>query len=148
MTKLDISSTYSSWVIKALLGFTFLIWVILFFGEFLAREINFTRRTGGLNEEFVVSIIIGVITVLLLIFCPSPKRVAVDSVNIYVSNLFKEIIIPKANIKKAEESKFSHPKYIKIQLKTQSEFGRSIIFFPKNGSFWKSSQKIIDLIEK
>lgn len=61
------------------------------------------------------------------------KKVAVDDRFLYVSNYRKEITIPLSNIGDVTEVKWVRTRPITIHLKTDSEFGRKIIFTPK----WK-----------
>lgn len=63
------------------------------------------------------------------------KKVSVDDEFLYVSNYRKEIKIPLWNIADAKEIKWIRTRPIAIYLKTDSEFGRKIVFMPKFNGF-------------
>ncbi len=63
------------------------------------------------------------------------KKVAVDDKSLYVSNYRKEITIPVSNIGDVTEIKWVRTRPITIHLKTDSEFGRKIVFTPKMNGF-------------
>lgn len=63
------------------------------------------------------------------------KKVSVDDSFLYVSNYRKEIKIPLSGIGDVTEIKWVRTRPVTIHLKTDSEFGRKIVFTPKMNGF-------------
>ena len=63
------------------------------------------------------------------------KKVSIDDEFLYVSNYRKEIKIPLSDISDVTEIKWIRTRPITIHLKTDSEFGRKIVFTPKMNGF-------------
>lgn len=63
------------------------------------------------------------------------KKVSIDDEFICVSNYRKEIKIPVSNIADVTEIKWVRTRPVTIHLKTDSEFGRKIVFTPKMNGF-------------
>lgn len=63
------------------------------------------------------------------------KKVAVDDEFLYVSNYRTEIKIPVSNIADVTEIKWVRTRPITIHLKSDSEFGRKIVFTSKMNGF-------------
>lgn len=63
------------------------------------------------------------------------KKVSVDDEFLYVSNYRTEIKIPVSNIADVTEIKWVRTRPMTIHLKTNSEFGRKIVFTPKFNGF-------------
>ena len=63
------------------------------------------------------------------------KKVSVDDQVLYVSNYRKEIKIPVSDIADVTEIKWIRTRPVTIHLKTDSEFGRKIVFTPKFNRF-------------
>ena len=140
---IEISSPLATIIFKLI----FPIGLIIFFGFAFERDWNSSARY---SSNMLVLVLFGVcfIGVHLVVYAVPLKRVCVSEKQLYVSNLFRTIVIDKKNIEEVKETIFSHPKMIKIKFKEKTPFGYKIKFLPIEGSFWTSSQRIIDLIEQ
>jgi hypothetical protein len=63
------------------------------------------------------------------------KSVYLEGDAIYVSNYLKEIRIPLAVVKSVEASSFTRPRTVIVTLTSPSEFGKRIVFVPREGGF-------------
>lgn len=63
------------------------------------------------------------------------KKVAVDDDFLYISNYRNEIKVPLSNISEVTETKWIRTRPITIHLKSDSEFGRKIVFTSKMKGF-------------
>ncbi len=96
---------------------------------------------------FPVIALVGIISMYLTVM--RYKKVSVDDEFLYVSNYRKEITIPLSNIGGVTEIKWVRTRPITIHLKTDSEFGRKIVFTPKlNGFRVFAANPIIAELEK
>ena len=64
------------------------------------------------------------------------KNVYIDSNKLYVDNFFKKIEIPLDQVKSVEENRMFTPRPAWIHLKTESEFGDSIMFITRFKTFF------------
>lgn len=71
----------------------------------------------------------------LLWFAYRLKWVSVDESFVYAAGLRKEIRIPLSEIDRVEASYMRRPKQITLWLKSPSEFGRKIVFVPRQRLF-------------
>lgn len=78
---------------------------------------------------FSVIALVGIISMYLTVM--RYKKVSVDDEFLYVSNYRKEITIPVSNISGVTETRWVRTRPITIHLKTDSEFGRKIVFMPR-----------------
>ena len=96
----------------------------------------FNSRTGeNLPVLMMFLVLIAFGTVAMYLTVMKYKKVAVDDRFLYVSNYRKEIMIPLSNIDDVTEIKWVRTRPITIHLKTDSEFGRKIVFTPKFSGF-------------
>ena len=80
---------------------------------------------------------------LIYFFCIKSKKVTLINNEIEISSYKKKIIINKKDIDKVTSYKFFSPIIIILKLKNKTEFGKSIIFYPK---FFKLLETL-DLLE-
>ena len=105
---------------------------------------------GNVSPESVVFRIIVLASFFLYFYFISwqIKYVAIDSDNLYVSNYFREITVPIADIDHVTEFLLSEPRRITIQLRTPSEFGPKIVFLGTYRGFaFLSPHPIVDELQ-
>jgi hypothetical protein len=66
------------------------------------------------------------------------KSVYLGGGALYVSNFLKEIRIPLTEVKGVEASSYMRPRTVTVTLKSPSEFGKRVVFFPKDAGFGAS----------
>jgi hypothetical protein len=59
------------------------------------------------------------------------KRVSLDSLNLYISNYQREIIVPLIDVEKITENRWIYIHSVTIHFFHQTEFGSSIMFMPE-----------------
>jgi hypothetical protein len=67
---------------------------------------------------------------VFLWFCAPLKRVQVDDETLYASNFFREIRVPLRTIDHVSENRFVNIHPVTVHLKTETAFGRKIVFMP------------------
>lgn len=87
----------------------------------------YDRNNNSVAAVFVFIFLL-VSAALLFLMTKKNKKVSLDDNTLYVSNYRKEIAVPLANIEKILW--FSDLRPTMIYLKTPSEFGKKINFFP------------------
>lgn len=98
--------------------------------------IVFSSKKGEILPIIIVFPLIGLFGISAMYFTVMRyKKVSIDDEFLYVSNYRKEIEIPVSNISDVTEIKWVRTRPITIHLKTESEFGRKIIFTPKMNGF-------------
>ena len=78
---------------------------------------------------------LGILLIIGMIFiywgCIRLKNVDIDNENVYISNFYKEIIVPFKRINKIYENKWVSTQPVWIYFKESTEFGAAIMFMPK-----------------
>lgn len=120
---------------------TFLLKIILpiCFIAILTAAISviiFSSEKSEISPVIIIFPLIGLLGIFSMYFTVMRyKKVSVDERFLYVSNYRKEIKIPVSNISDVTETKWIRTRPITIHLKTESEFGRKIVFTPKMNGF-------------
>ncbi|MFH2046856.1 MAG: hypothetical protein ABIK92_17130 [Pseudomonadota bacterium] len=77
------------------------------------------------------------------------KYVFINEENLYVSNSFKEIIIPFTNIYKIRKLETYRKKvYIEIRTKHKSKFGKKFVFIAKDQEIYQELIKLTELTDE
>ncbi len=123
---------------------------ILWIGGFGLKTIT-SFYYEGLAINGIKFLIITIIGALFLSISKSfsVKQVKIDENNLYISNFIKEIKVNKKNITNITERKFTYQKRVWIHFKQPTEFGRKIIFVPKQRWYlFHSSHPIVSELKK
>lgn len=83
-------------------------------------------KLGIEGLPFLVSYIFGI--AILYYGCIRAKNVYLDDDFLYVGNFLRKIKVPLSQIKRVEENIFFTPRPIFIEFKTETEFGKKIMF--------------------
>lgn len=115
---------------------TFFLKIILpiIFGAFFAATLFLIIFRGQIVLVSVLLLMIFGMTAMYFTLMRY-KKVSVDDDFLYISNYRKEIKIPVSEIAEVTEIKWVRTRPITIHLKTDSEFGRKIVFMPKFNGF-------------
>lgn len=115
-----------AWIIGFGIG-TFSMW----FGDLHLK--NGSVASEPIKYQFLFMWFLG--TAFILWYCTGLKKVNMDSKNLYVSNYFKEIIIPLSEMSAVDENRWINIHPVTIHLKSESEFGKKIVFMPSSRMF-------------
>ncbi len=104
-------------------------------------EFNTWQSTSYIMTAVVVALLIA----FIYWFCIRAKKVSVSGETLFVSNYIKEIQIPLSNVEKVTTVYIKgHP--TTIHLKSASEFGSKILFFPPHLYFsWEPHENVAEL---
>jgi hypothetical protein len=82
-------------------------------------------------------------------FCVRLKRVRIDDEALYISNYLKEVRVPLRDIAEVSENRWVNIHPVTIEFRSDTEFGRSIMFMPQmRWSFgWSSHPVVAELRE-
>ncbi|MBV9217130.1 MAG: hypothetical protein JO053_13250 [Acidobacteria bacterium] len=77
------------------------------------------------------------------------KAIKADSRNLYISNYFKETMVPLANIADVTEILWLEPRVVTIHFNTSSEFGQKVAFLAPWRMFnWYRPSPIVDELRR
>lgn len=76
------------------------------------------------------------------------KAIWIDEENLYISNYFKEIVVPFNQITSIQETNFGNRKAIRINFRSKSEFSDKVKFLPKFHLAFFKTHPIIDELNK
>ena len=100
-------------------------------------------------ERFFFLLLLIVFSAFIGWLCLGLKKVKTDGVKLYVSNYFKEIVIPLNAVTDVTENKWINIHPVTIHLKTSTEFGDQIKFMPHVRLFtFFSSHPIVGELKK
>ncbi|MGC2237246.1 MAG: hypothetical protein WA584_13875 [Pyrinomonadaceae bacterium] len=103
-------------------------------------------RNGNFVAAVFVFLFLLMSAAIIFVMTKATKKLSLDGNFLYVSNYRKEIIVPLSNIEKILW--FSDMRPTMIYLKTPSEFGKKINFFPNvKATSWKSNPIVEELKE-
>lgn len=111
-----------------------IIFIVLFLAAVIGLILGYKK-----SEIFITIVIImlafpvGIVSMYFTLM--RYKKVSIDDDFLYVSNYRNEIKIALSNISDVTETKWIRTRPITIHLKSDSEFGRKIIFTPKMNGF-------------
>ncbi len=113
-------------ILPGFLGITFIQMIVM---------IILNIRDAGILPLLIVPLFIAFGIFIMSRTLMRYKKVSVDDEFLYVSNYRKEIKIPVSNIGDVTQIKWYRTRPVTIYLKSDSEFGREIVFTPKLNGF-------------
>jgi hypothetical protein len=125
-------------------------WIATFGGVTLSLWFGAFKTSGGVAEPFmkwlfllfwvIGSGFIGSVAMRI-------KRVRVDAAELHVSNYFKEISVPFAQIEKVTEIRWINWHPVTLKFRAATAFGSSVTFLPKMRpfGFWSTHPVVAEL---
>ena len=104
-------------------------WISIF--GLLSMWLQITRTNIGVDfddPKLLILVAWGIGTLFVLLVTARLKRVRTDAQNIYVSNYFREVVTPLANIRDVTESPLLNS--VRVRFRDQTRFGAHIVFLP------------------
>lgn len=122
--------------------FSFSIVFSAWFGNHLPTHIEISSSQMKYLSLYFPIIFIGVPVLL----CGRLKRLRLDRENLYISNYFKEVVVPIANIKEVEEHLGLRLAPTRIYFRQATSFGSEIYFIPRDTFLpWRPSLVVAEL---
>lgn len=95
----------------------------------------FAPQTINAREAFIGIVGWVIFSAFIYFGCYRLKKVSVDDRFLYISNYLKEVQVPLSEVADVTESSSSNIRPVIIHLISSTEFGRKIIFMPKEWRF-------------
>ena len=101
----------------------------------------------GMGLVFLVVTILG--TAFLYWACIRLKRVRLDEEALHISNYLREIRVPLEQVQDITESVWISMHPVRIELRSETEFGERIVFMPRIRpfAFWSSHPVVAEIRE-
>ena len=132
------------------------IFPIMWIGGFTIATLSFfvlprSWNSGGVPPDpqmkwfFLLATVIG--TAFISWLCVPLKRVQMDARALYVSNYFRDVVVPLTNVADVTENRWINIHPVTIHFHTDTEFGPHVTFMPKVRWFalWSSHPVVEDI---
>lgn len=113
------------------------------------RNVTTIRFNENVNITIIGSAIWFFVIVINAGVGSSLRRVRVDQVDLYISNYFREIIVPLCMLSDVTENRWVNIHPITLHFRTATEFGNTITFMPKvRFCVWGVSHPVVDNLKQ